>query len=140
MRTLQVALRVSDLDASIAFYRALGYEFVGEVTDTPIGQLTMMKLPGDEFVSVELVHDPSAPPPGETSLSHLAVQVESLVDTVGRLAGSGIAAAPIQSPGPGLHTTTITDPDGRRIELVQWPPGHAEGMTAADWKQDEEDR
>jgi dihydrofolate reductase len=23
-------------------------------------------------------------------------------------------------------------PDGNRVELVQWPPGHADGMTAAD--------
>jgi lactoylglutathione lyase len=140
MRTLQVALRVADRDASIAFYRALGYEFVGEVTDAPIGHLTMMKLPGDEFVSLELVHDPLAPPPGETSLSHLAVQVESLVGIIDQLAAAGIAAEAIASPGPGLHTTTITDPDGRRIELVQWPPGHPDGMTAADWNQDEEDR
>ena len=26
----------------------------------------------------------------------------------------------------------LTDPDGYRIELVQWPPGHPEGMTAGD--------
>ena len=26
----------------------------------------------------------------------------------------------------------LTDPDGNRIELVQWPPGHADGITAAD--------
>ena len=30
-------------------------------------------------------------------------------------------------------TTWITDPDGNRIELVQWPAGHADGITAADW-------
>jgi len=27
----------------------------------------------------------------------------------------------------------VIDPDGRRIELVQWPAGHADGVTAADW-------
>ena len=26
----------------------------------------------------------------------------------------------------------LADPDGNRIELVQWPPGHADGITAAD--------
>jgi lactoylglutathione lyase len=30
-------------------------------------------------------------------------------------------------------TTWITDPDGNRIELVQWPAGHPDGLTAADW-------
>ena len=141
MRTLQVALRVTDRDASVTFYTALGYELIGEVHDTPLGHLTMLKLPGDDYVSLELVHDPSAPPAAETTLSHIAVQAESLEDTVSRLAAAGIRAEPIASPGPGLHTTCITDPDGRRIELVEWPPGHPDGLTAADWAQhDEEDR
>lgn len=140
MRTLQVAFRVSDRADAVAFYSAVGYEVIGEVPETPLGHLTMLKLPGDEFVSLELVHDPSATLPAETGLSHLAIQVESLAATVDRLAHVGIVAEPIGSPEPDLHTTMITDPDGRRIELVQWPPGHPDGLTAADWAQDEEDR
>ena len=27
----------------------------------------------------------------------------------------------------------VVDPDGYRIELVQWPAGHADGITAADF-------
>jgi lactoylglutathione lyase len=27
----------------------------------------------------------------------------------------------------------VIDPDGNRIEVVQWPAGHADGITAADW-------
>ncbi len=27
----------------------------------------------------------------------------------------------------------IADPDGNQIELVQWPAGHADGMSAADF-------
>ncbi len=27
----------------------------------------------------------------------------------------------------------LTDPDGYRIELVQWPPGHPGGISAADF-------
>jgi hypothetical protein len=30
-------------------------------------------------------------------------------------------------------TTWIVDPDGNRIELVQWPAGHLDGISAADW-------
>jgi catechol 2,3-dioxygenase-like lactoylglutathione lyase family enzyme len=57
MRTLHVGLRVTDLGRSLAFYTAIGYEVVGSVPETSIGQLTMLKLPDDEFVTVELVHD-----------------------------------------------------------------------------------
>ena len=56
MRTLHLGLRVADLDRSLAFYTALGYEIVGEVPETDLGHLTMIKLPGDEFVAIELVH------------------------------------------------------------------------------------
>ena len=33
----------------------------------------------------------------------------------------------------GPRTCWITDPDGYRIELVQWPEGHADGITRADF-------
>ena len=136
MRTLHCGLRVTDLERSIAFYTTVGYEVVGSVPETPLGHLTMLKLPGDDFVTVELVHDATE---GEidlgTGLSHLVVQVESMDATIARLAAGGIDAEEPVSPdgSDDFRTTWITDPDGRRIELVQWPAGHADGLTAADW-------
>jgi len=133
MKTLQFGLRVGDRETSTAFYRAVGYEIVGEVPESPIGHLTMLKLPDDEFVALELVDAPASDPtaPG---FSHFAISVESLDATVARLASAGIHSDAIQSPAPHMYTTSITDPDGRTIELVQWPPTHAAGMTAADWE------
>jgi len=132
-------LRVTDVDRSLAFYRAVGYEVVGDVPDTDIGHLIMLKLPGDDFVALELVDDPAgdATAPG---FSHFAIQVESIDATVARLAAAGIRADTVRSPAPGLHTADVTDPDGRKIELVEWPPGHAAGMTSADWPDDVADR
>ncbi len=133
MRTLHIGLRVTDFDRSLAFYTAVGYEIVGSVPETPIGQLTMLKLPDDEFVTLELVHD-GKPVDRGTDVSHLVVQVEAMADTLDVLAAHGIEpAAPGQENDDGLKTAFIADPDGRRIELVQWPAGHADGMTAADW-------
>ncbi|WP_030517076.1 VOC family protein [Nocardia sp. NRRL WC-3656] len=133
MRTLHIGLRVTDLGRSLAFYTAIGYEVVGSVPETPIGHLTMLKLPGDEFVTVELVHD-GDPVDRGTDVSHVVVQVESMADTLDVLAGHGIEpVAPGHDGDDGLKTAFIADPDGRRIELVQWPAGHADGMTAADW-------
>jgi lactoylglutathione lyase len=133
MRTLHVGLRVNDLKRSLAFYAAIGYEIVGSVPETPIGQLTMLKLPGDEFVTVELVHD-GKPVERGNDVSHLVVKVESMAETLDVLADHGIEPVePGQESDDGLKTTFIADPDGRRIELVQWPAGHADGMTAADW-------
>jgi lactoylglutathione lyase len=136
MRTLHVGLRVTDLGRSLAFYTAVGYEVVGSVPETPIGYLTMLKLPGDEFVTVELVHD-GDPVDRGTGVSHFVVQVESMADTLGVLADHGIEpVAPGQERDDGLKTAFIADPDGRRIELVQWPVGHTGGMTVADWPEE----
>jgi hypothetical protein len=81
MRTLHFGIRVDDLDRSLAFYTAVGYEIVGDVPETGLGHLTMLKLPADEFVTIELVHDPKeAAVNGGTRLSHFVIQVESMDD------------------------------------------------------------
>lgn len=135
MRTLHFGLRVADLERSLAFYTAVGYEVLGSVPETPFGSLTMLKLPDDDFVSIELVHDPASEVDLGTGLNHFVIKVESLDATIADLAAKGIDAeapsAPEGSPDP--RTSWLTDPDGNRIELVQWPAGHPDGITAADW-------
>jgi lactoylglutathione lyase len=129
MRTLHLGLRVAELERSLAFYTAVGYEVVGRVPETPIGELTMLKLPGDEFVTLELVHDPSdARSAPTTGLSHFVIAVESMEATVDRLRDRGLEVEAPTSPDDSADflTSSIVDPDGNRIELVQWPPGHAD--------------
>jgi lactoylglutathione lyase len=139
MRTLHFGLRVADLDRSLAFYTAVGYEVVGTVPDTAFGDLTMLKLPDDEFVMIELVSGPSRDGAGGGSgpsgLNHFVIKVESLEATMADLAAAGLDVGAPDSPdgSDDFLTTWITDPDGNRIELVQWPAGHADGITAADW-------
>ena len=67
--------------------------------------------------------------PGEPSASR------SSLKTLTDLAAKGIAAEPPGRPGgaDGPRTSWITDPDGYRIELVQWPAGHPDGITSADF-------
>jgi len=138
MRTIHLGLRVTDADRSIAFYTAVGYEIVGHVPDTPIGDLTMLKLPADEFVTIELVHDTALThdhAPAGGALSHLVIATGSMDDTVAELSARGIDVEPPTSPdgSEDFLTTTIVDPDGNRIEIVQWPSGHPAGFTAADF-------
>jgi lactoylglutathione lyase len=136
VRTLHVGLRVADLDRSLAFYAALGYETIGRVPATDFGSLTMLKLPGDEFVALELVHEPGAAAVDPGGLNHLVVQVDDVCATVARLAREGVEAEEPASPSGSddFWTSWLSDPDGYRIELVQWPPGHPDGMTGADFE------
>lgn len=133
MRMLHLGLRVTDLDRSLAFYTALGYAVLGRVPETEFGSLTMLKLPDDPFVSLELVHDPARPVADAGAVNHLVIQVDDLVATIADLVANGVEAEPPAELGPGMHTSWLTDPDGYRIELVQWPDGHPAGMTAADF-------
>src|SRR5947209_6023232 len=99
MRTLHVGIRVADLDRSLAFYAALGYEVIGRVRETPLGELVMLALPGDEFVTLELVHDPQHVAAGDDSpLSHLVIKVESMNKVRAQLRAAGIEVDQPSSP------------------------------------------
>jgi lactoylglutathione lyase len=134
VRTLHVGLRVTDMERSIAFYRSVGYEVLGQVRPAESMTLTMLKLPDDEFVSLELVHDRGHPRVDSTGLSHLVINVHALDQTLTDLTSRGVEAEGPTSPDGSheLWTAWVTDPDGFRIELVQWPPGHPAGMTRTD--------
>ena len=106
---------------------------LGGVPETEFGSLTMLQLPDDPFVSLELVHDPARPVTDLSAVNHLVVQVDDLDATIADLAAKGVPAEPPTEPGPEIRTAWLTDPDGYRIELVQWPAGHPAGMTAADF-------
>lgn len=141
MRTLHVSLRVADLERSHAFYTTLGYEVLGQVPATELGSLTMLKLPGDEFVSLELAYDSARDRVHPSGLNHLVVKVEDMPGTIAHLAALGLETEPPSSPDDSedFWTAWLTDPDGHRIELVQWPSGHPDGMTHADLGTDASD-
>jgi lactoylglutathione lyase len=136
MKTLHTAYRVTDLDASLRFYAALGYREVGRVEIGEGATLTMLKFPGEDVVTLELVHRPDD---GRvdvgTGFGHLVVQVDDLGAAVEALSRAGLRPGADERPdgAGGPKTSVLTDPDGYRIELVQWPPGHAAGITEADF-------
>lgn len=136
MKTLFVAYRVTELDGSLGFYTALGYVELGRVDAADGSLLVILRFPGEPAASLELVHHPSGGPVGVGSgFDHLAIQVETLATTLETLVGAGLEPEPVQYPGGphGPKTSWLTDPDGYRIELVEWPSGHPNGITAADF-------
>lgn len=90
----------------------------------------------NHFVTIGLVHDPARGTVDlGTGINHPVIPVESLDASLADLAVMGITAEPPLLPGGanGPRTSWITDPDGYRIELVQWPAGHADGITKPDF-------
>ena len=96
----------------------------------------MLRLPDDDFVTIELVHDPAQGEAGPgVGIGHVVIQVESLDITRAELAANGIEPEPLKYPGGPEWPRTCwrSDPDGYRIEVVRWPEGHADGITEADF-------
>jgi lactoylglutathione lyase len=136
MKTLFVSYRVTDLDRSLDFYTAVGYGELGRVEVGDGARLVILKFPDEPVASLELVHRPGGGPVDVGSgFEHLAIQVESLAATRERLNEAGLQPGPVQYPGGphGPKTSWLTDPDGYRLELVEWPSGHPDGITAADF-------
>lgn len=135
MRTLFVAYRVSDLERSLGFYLTLGYRELGRVAFDDGGRLAVLSFPDEPVATLELVHRPGAGPVDVGGFDHLAIQVDDLTSTLQVLTRNGLDPGPVESPGgrDGPRTAWLKDPDGYRIELVQWPPGHPWGITAADF-------
>ncbi len=136
MKTLFVSYRVTDLDRSLGFYTALGYAELGRVEIGDGARLVILAFPGEPAASLELVHRPAD---GRVDVGsgfdHLAIQVDTLTVTLKALTEAGLEPGPLQYPGgrDGPKTSWLTDPDGYRIELVEWPSGHPDGITAADF-------
>ena len=136
-KTIIVGYRVSELDRSREFYRALGYDEIGAVPFDDGSQLVVLKFPEEEAASIELVHRPADGPVVVGGFDHLAITVDDLAETIERLTAAGLEPGPLQllDGEDGLKISWITDPDGYRIELVEWPAGHTDGLTAADFAQ-----
>jgi lactoylglutathione lyase len=124
------------LSASRGFYAALGYTEVGRVEISDGATLTMLKFPEEDVTTLELMHRPRENTLEiGTGFTHLVVQVDDLRATIAALSQAGLEPGSVEHPGgpDGPETSWLTDPDGYRIELVQWPPGHPDGITAADF-------
>ena len=118
MKFLHSMLRVSDPDATIAFFRLLGLE-ERRRTDVPAGKFTLIFLgvPGDEGGEVELTHNwDEAGYEGGRNFGHLAFLVDDIYATCRTLMDSGVT---INRPPRDGHMAFVKSPDGISIELLQ---------------------
>ncbi|MEP9400299.1 VOC family protein [Sphingomonas silueang] len=118
-RYLHTMIRVTDPDATIAFFRLLGLEEVRRM-DSEKGRFTLIFLaaPGQEGVAeVELTHnwDPEDYAGGR-NFGHLAFRVDDIYATCRALADAGVT---INRPPRDGHMAFVKTPDGISIELLQ---------------------
>jgi lactoylglutathione lyase len=119
MKYLHTMVRVTDVEASLRFYRdALGLEVLSR-RDVPQGRFTLIFLavPGDSSAQVELTHnwDPEAYTGGR-NFGHLAYAVDDIYAACQRLVDHGVT---INRPPRDGHMAFVRSPDNISIELLQ---------------------
>lgn len=124
MKYLHTMVRVTDVEASLRFYRdALGLEVLSR-KDNEAGRFTLVFLaaPGDEHAQVELTHNwPDASGVSETytggrNFGHLAYAVDDIYAACARLAEHGVT---INRPPRDGRMAFVRSPDGISVELLQ---------------------
>ena len=120
---LHSMIRVTDIDATIAFFGLLGLKQVKRY-DSEQGRFTLVYLaaPGDEGAQVELTYNWPAEDGtsevygGGRNFGHLAYQVDNIYETCQRLMDAGVT---INRPPRDGHMAFVRTPDGISIELLQ---------------------
>ncbi len=130
MKYLHTMVRVTDVDASLRFYRdALGLELLSE-RKNEAGRFTLIFLaaPGDHSAQVELTYNwPAADGSAENytggrNFGHLAYAVDDIYAACTRLAEHGVT---INRPPRDGRMAFVRSPDGISIELLQAGPALA---------------
>jgi len=118
---LHTCYRIGDIDRSVAFYEALGFEEVGRMPIRDEAINVFMGLPGDG-ARLELTynHGVDAYELG-TGYNHIAITAEDLDTTLERLAEQGIEPEkpPYRVREGGSRLAFVRDPDGYRVELIE---------------------
>lgn len=120
---LHTMIRVSDPDATIAFFNLLGLKEVRRMENEK-GRFTLIFLVseddqaiGGKRAEVELTHnwDPEEYAGGR-NFGHLAYRVENIYDLCAKLQSAGVV---INRPPRDGHMAFVKTPDGISIELLQ---------------------
>jgi lactoylglutathione lyase len=125
MELIHTCYRITDIDRSVAFYSALGFE---ERARMPIREEAInvfMGLPGDGD-RLELTYNFGVDSyEVGTGYGHIAITVEDMDAALERLATVGIEPErpPYSVREGGSLLCFVRDPDDYRVELIESPGG-----------------
>jgi lactoylglutathione lyase len=118
MKYLHTMIRVSDPEATLAFFNLLGLQEVRR-SENEAGRYTLIFLaaPGDETAQIELTHNWDEKGYGEgRNFGHVAYAVDDIYETCARLQAGGLT---INRPPRDGRMAFVRTPDNISIELLQ---------------------
>lgn len=121
-----IALKVYDLDRSLAFYRdKLGFPEMLRI-DRPEGGLWLvyLRITGEQFIEIfPGAENERSPGWNGNAISHVCLTVDDLDAVVDRVTAAGIPLLiEKKTAADGNRQAWIEDPDGNRIEFMQISP------------------
>ncbi len=123
MALLHTCYRITDIDRSLAFYGALGFEEVRRLPIRDEAINVFLNQPGDgDEPRLELTYNFGVDHYElGTAYGHIAINTGDLDATLERLAGQGIEPErpPYTVREGGSRICFVRDPDGYRIELME---------------------
>jgi lactoylglutathione lyase len=124
-KLIHTCYRITDIDRSTEFYKALGFEEMGRIPIRDEAVNVFMNLPGDgEMPRLELTYNFGVDSYElGTGYGHIAVTADDLDGTLERLEAQGIEPEepPYTVREGGSRLCFVRDPDGYRIELLERP-------------------
>lgn len=124
MELAHTCYRIGDIERSVAFYEALGFEELGRMPIRDEAINVFMGLPGDgPRLELTYNHGVDSYELG-SGYNHIALTIDDLDATLGRLADHGIdpEKPPYRVREGGSRLCFVRDPDGYRIELIERDP------------------
>jgi lactoylglutathione lyase len=124
MSLIHTCYRIFEIDRSVDFYKALGFNEIGRIPIREEAINVFMGLPEDGAEPrLELTYNFDQIEPYEigTGYGHIAVSTGDLDSTLERLASQGITPErpPYSIREGGNRLCFVRDPDGYRIELIE---------------------
>jgi lactoylglutathione lyase len=124
MSLIHTCYRILDIDRSVAFYKALGFDEIGRVPIRDEAINVFMGLPEDgPDPRLELTYNIGRAEPYEigTGYGHIAISTSDLDGTLASLAERGIGPErpPYAVRDGGNRLCFVRDPDGYRIEILE---------------------
>ncbi len=122
MPLIHTCYRITDIDRSVAFYEALGFEERGRAPIRDEAINVFMGTPGDPEPRLELTFNHGRTEPYEigTGYGHIAITAPDLDGTLAALKEQGIEPEkpPYSVREGGSRLCFVRDPDGYRIEII----------------------